>query len=72
MASISGLREVAYIDCAGGGQVRVDGTTAYVGHMAAPYGTSIFDVSDPAIRAVSPKSACRPAVIRTRCGRRTG
>ena len=23
-------------------------STAYVGHMAAPFGTSIFDVSDPA------------------------
>jgi len=48
MASISGLREVGHIDCAGGGQIRVDGTTAYVGHMAAPFGTSIFDISDPA------------------------
>ena len=48
MASMSGVREVACIDCAGGGQVRVEGTTAYVGHMAAPFGTSIFDVSDPA------------------------
>ncbi len=48
MASMSGIREVGHIDCAGGGQIRVDGTTAYVGHMAAPFGTSIFDVSDPA------------------------
>ena len=48
MASANGIREVAHVRCAGGGQIRVDGTTAYVGHMAAPYGTSIYDVADPA------------------------
>ena len=48
MASISGLRQVGWFDCPGGGQVRVDGTTAYLGHMSAPHGTSIADVSDPA------------------------
>ncbi len=48
MASTSGIREVAHVECPGGGQIRVDGTTAYVGHMAAPYGTSIYDVADPA------------------------
>ena len=48
MASASGIRELAHVQCAGGGQIRVDGTTAYVGHMAAPYGTSIYDVADPA------------------------
>ena len=47
MASASGLREVAWLDCAGGGQVRIDGTTAYIGHMAAPHGTSIVDIADP-------------------------
>lgn len=47
MASSSGIREVAHVDCAGGGQIRVEGTTAYVGHMNAPHGTSIWDVSDP-------------------------
>lgn len=47
MASSEGLREVGYFDCAGGGQIRVDGTTAYIGHMANPFGTSIVDVSDP-------------------------
>lgn len=48
MASSEGLREVGFFDCAGGGQVRVDGTTAYIGHMANPFGTSVVDVSDPA------------------------
>jgi hypothetical protein len=38
---------ISHIDCAGGGQVWVDGTTLYVGHMAAPHGTSIYDVADP-------------------------
>ena len=47
MASAEGLQEVGYFDCAGGGQVRVDGTTAYIGHMANPFGTSIVDVADP-------------------------
>lgn len=32
----------------GGGQIVVDGTFAYVGHMAPPCGTSILDVADPA------------------------
>ena len=47
MASAQGLREVGFFDCAGGGQVRVDGATAYIGHMTNPYGTSLVDVSDP-------------------------
>ena len=47
MASAEGLKEVGYFDCAGGGQIRVDGTTAYIGHMANPFGTSIVDVADP-------------------------
>ena len=47
MASAEGLTEVGYFDCAGGGQIRVDGTTAYIGHMANPFGTSIVDVGDP-------------------------
>ena len=48
MASAKGLKQVAYFDCAGGGQIRLDGTTAYIGHMGPPFGTSIIDVSDPA------------------------
>ena len=47
MASARGIREVAHVACPGGGQIRVEGTTAYVGHMAAPHGTSIYDVADP-------------------------
>ncbi len=39
---------VAHIDCPGGGQVWVDGTALYVGHMRAPSGTSVYDVEDPA------------------------
>ena len=45
--SIEGFSEVAYVDCAGGGQIFLDGTTAYVGHMENPAGTSIYDVADP-------------------------
>ncbi|CCJ47972.1 LVIVD repeat-containing protein [Bordetella parapertussis] len=47
MASIKGLREVAYFDCAGGGQVYVQGNYAYIAHMDAPAGTTIVDISDP-------------------------
>ena len=47
MASAQGLREVGFFDCAGGGQIRVDGNTAYIGHMANPFGTSVVDVGDP-------------------------
>ena len=42
-----GIKQVGYLDIAGGGQVRVDGNHAYVGHMEFPHGTSIVDVSDP-------------------------
>jgi hypothetical protein len=47
MAQGEGIREVAWLDCAGGGQVVVDGHGAYIGHMDAPHGTSVVDVSDP-------------------------
>jgi hypothetical protein len=40
-------KHVANIDCPGGGQVWIDGTILYVAHMAAPSGTTIFDISDP-------------------------
>ena len=46
MTSAKGIREVGYIDCAGGGQITLDGTTAYIGHMAPPFGTSVWDVAD--------------------------
>jgi hypothetical protein len=42
-----GINEVGYLDCPGGGQVVVDGDTAYIAHMDAPNGTSLVDVSDP-------------------------
>lgn len=38
---------LANFDCPGGGQVWVEGTTLYVGHMRSPSGTTIVDVSDP-------------------------
>ena len=48
MVEAVNTRLIAHIDCAGGGQVWVDGTTLYVAHMRAPHGTSIYDVADPA------------------------
>jgi hypothetical protein len=47
MPQIKGLKEIAYFDCAGGGQVYVQGNYAYIAHMDAPAGTTILDVSDP-------------------------
>jgi hypothetical protein len=38
---------VSHFDCPGGGQVWVEGTTLYIGHMHARSGTTIVDVSDP-------------------------
>jgi hypothetical protein len=46
--SARGLRQVAYFDCPGGGQVVVDGHLACIAHMKAPDGTTLVDVSDPA------------------------
>ena len=48
MAEGSGIRQVAWLDCAGGGQVVLEGGYAYIGHMDPPHGTSVVDVSDPA------------------------
>jgi len=47
MGQGKGIREVGYIDCAGGGQVVIRNNIAYIGNMGAPDGTVIFDVSDP-------------------------
>ncbi len=47
MASARNAELVGAIDCAGGGQVWVEGTTLFVGHMRSPFGTSIYDVADP-------------------------
>ena len=47
MADAHRTRRLAHIDCPGGGQVWVDGTTLYIGHMRWPSGTTIVDVADP-------------------------
>ena len=47
MEHAEGLRKTARLDCAGGGQVVVDGHFAYIGHMDPGVGTSIADVGDP-------------------------
>ncbi len=47
MPVAKGVREVGYFDCAGGGQIVVDGNYAYIGHMEPPTGTTVVDVSDP-------------------------
>lgn len=47
MAEALNTRLIGHLDCAGGGQVWVDGTTLYVGHMHHPNGTSVIDVSNP-------------------------
>src|SRR5215469_9315766 len=39
MGSGVGLRQVGYVDCAGGGQVIVQNGIAYVAHMRMPPGT---------------------------------
>ncbi|MEZ5666553.1 MAG: hypothetical protein R3F55_03785 [Alphaproteobacteria bacterium] len=48
MSKAQATRLVGHIDCPGGGQVWVDGSILYVGHMRHPSGTSVYDVSDPA------------------------
>ncbi|MEQ9487868.1 MAG: hypothetical protein RIM72_02610 [Alphaproteobacteria bacterium] len=47
MAETKNTKRIGHIECPGGGQVWVDGTTLYVGHMRPPAGTSIYDISDP-------------------------
>lgn len=47
MADAFNTKLLAHIDCAGGGQVWVEGTTLYIGHMRNPSGTTIVDVADP-------------------------
>lgn len=44
--SAHGIRQVAWFDCPGGGQVRVENGVAYLGHMRAPDGTTLLDVRD--------------------------
>jgi len=38
---------LSHIACPGGGQVWVNGTTLYIGHMRWPSGTTIVDVANP-------------------------
>ena len=47
MSKAKGIRQAGYFDCPGGGQVVVEGATAYIGHMRNPHGTSVVDVADP-------------------------
>jgi len=47
MPSSRNISVLSHIDCPGGGQVWIDGTTLYVAHIRAPAGTSIYDVADP-------------------------
>ena len=47
MASARNTRLIGHVECPGGGQVWVDGTTLYVGHMRPPSGTTLVDISDP-------------------------
>lgn len=41
------FKHLSRLDIPGGGQITLVGTTAYVGHMDPPHGTSIYDVADP-------------------------
>lgn len=41
------VKRIAHLDLPGSGQVVVQGKHAFLGHMEAPHGTTILDVSDP-------------------------
>ena len=41
------MKRLGHLDLPGGGQVVVQGNHAFIGHMEAPYGTTILDVSEP-------------------------
>ncbi len=47
MPSAANTNLLSHIACPGGGQVWVDGTNLYIGHMRWPSGTTIVDVADP-------------------------
>jgi hypothetical protein len=42
------VKRIGALDIPGGGQVVVEGSYAFVGHMKPPFGTTIVDISDPA------------------------
>src|SRR5262249_55238680 len=46
-SSRSNTTLISHFDCPGGGQVWVEGTTLFIGHMHWPSGTTIVDVADP-------------------------
>jgi hypothetical protein len=46
-AVASNVKRIGHLDTPGGGQVLVQGKTAFVGHIDPPHGTSIVDVSEP-------------------------
>jgi hypothetical protein len=46
-AQLQGMKHVGYADVIGGGQVVVDGTTAYIAHMFSPHQNTVVDVKDP-------------------------
>jgi hypothetical protein len=50
---------LSHIDCPGGGQVWVDGTSLYVGHMRPTAGTTIIDIADPRAPRIIAKIAVR-------------
>ncbi len=58
--SISNVSLVGHIDVEGGGMVDVKGEIAAVGHMAAPYATTILDVSNPSHPRVLSRIKVRP------------
>ncbi|MBX9777355.1 MAG: RNA polymerase subunit sigma-70 [Xanthobacteraceae bacterium] len=41
------IRHLSRMELPGGGQIVIQGTTAFVGHQVGPEGTSILDISDP-------------------------
>jgi hypothetical protein len=50
---------LSHIECPGGGQVWVEGTTLYVGHMRPTAGTTIVDVADPRAPRILARIAVR-------------
>jgi len=42
------VKRLGRLDIPGGGQIRVHGNYAFVGHMNPPHGTTIADISEPA------------------------
>ena len=63
MPKTSNTELLAHIDCAGGGQVWVDGRTLYIGHMNDPSGTMS---TIRKIRKLSTASKCPKDGIRTK------